>query len=327
MELERIAAKSAVASPAASSSLGALFSVQDGLLLGYLVVVWALLRRAGAVSIDAPAVRTVIVSFIVVAAGTLFARGLTDVPARIRSVVYKLTCTFAVLQNYLMLRDVLPLVRPDSVDAALLRVDLAIFGVEPALWMERFNTRGVVEYFAFFYYSYFFICLVYLVLAIFVARPGRGTAEFAIGTAIVYCVGQIGYMAVPAYGPVVALADQFVGPIDGGFFWGCVSRAVAAGGAMKDVFPSLHTAAPVWFALHAFARAESDRRYRPLAWITAFFAANIIISTMFLRWHYAIDVVAGLALAFSASALARRLARWEDECRRRAGVDGAWIFI
>lgn len=323
MEFDRTTTKPVVASTATRA---AYVSTHDLILFAYLFAVWALLRRAGTTALSSAGMRHVLVGFAAVVVGVVVGRVLVDIPGRVRAMVYRLALSFAVVENYLMLRDVLPLVRPDAVDAALYRIDLALFGVEPALWLQRWNTRPVVEYFSFFYYSYFGICLLYLLLAVFFTKPGRGTAEFAIGTVLVYCVGQLGYMAVPAYGPVVALQSQYTGAIDGGFFWGCVSRAVAAGGAMKDVFPSLHTAGPVWFALHAFARSRTDRRYRPLAWVTAFFAVNIIFSTMFLRWHYAIDVVAGLCLAFAASAIAQRAARWEDERRRRAGVDGAWIF-
>jgi hypothetical protein len=321
MNYERTQTKSAVA---ATPSWVGLFALQDLLLLGYLFVVWALVRRAGAPAYQAE--RYVLASAALVGFGAFFGRAATEVSPRIRGAVYRVALTGAVLLDYLMLRVVLPLVRPDSVDAGLLRADRAIFGVEPALWLERWNTLPLVEYCAFFYYSYFGLCASYLLVAVFWSRPARATAEFALGTVLVYCVGQLGYMAVPAYGPVTALAGDFSGPLHGGFFWACVCRAVAAGGAMKDVFPSLHTAGPVWFALHAAARAKDDRRYRPVAWVTAFFAANIIFSTMFLRWHYAVDVVAGLALALGASVLARRLAGWEDDRRRRAGVEGVWTF-
>jgi membrane-associated phospholipid phosphatase len=327
MEFERTSPKPAVASPSSwASSWATYFAVHDVLLLGYLVIVWALLRRAGADSLRSPSVHHVALCFAIVAAGVLVSRGIADIPERVRAGIYRVALAFAVAENYLMLRDVLPVVRPDNVDLELHHVDLALFGVEPALWLERFNSRPVVEYFAFFYYSYFFICFGYLLLSVFFTKPNRGTTEFAIGTVLVYCVGQLGYMAVPAYGPVVALADQFHGPVNGGLFWGLVRSAVEAGGAAKDVFPSLHTAAPTWFALHAFARAERDPRWRPLAWVTAFFAANIICSTMFLRWHYAIDVVFGLALAFGASWVARRVARWEEARRRRLGLPDAWTF-
>lgn len=320
MDLHPTSTKAAVVR---SPSWVSLFAVQDVLLLGYLILVWGLLHRAGATAVQT---RQVIAAAALVAFAAVFARGVFEVPVKVRAVAYRLALTAAVVVNYLMLRDILPQIRPDAVDSALLEIDLALFGVEPALWLERLNTWPVVEYFSFFYYSYFIICLSYLILAVYVLRPGRATAEFAIGTVLTYCVGQLGYMAVPAYGPVVALADQFAGPVNGGFFWGCVTRAVAAGGAMKDVFPSLHTAGPVWFALFAFERARTDGRFRPLAWVTAFFAANIIFSTMFLRWHYAIDVVAGLALAFGSAVLARRLAAWEGARRRLAGFGEAWVF-
>lgn len=326
MELPGTSPSSSKSTVTAIPAWASLFALQDLLPLGYLVVVWALIRRAGGSVLHGSNIRHVYASAALAVFGAIFARGAVDVPVKVRTVVYRLSLSGVVLVNYLMLRDVLPLVRPDHLDAALHQIDLALFSVEPAVWMQRFNVRPVVEYFAFFYYSYFGICITYLLLFVYVVRRGRHTVEFTIGTVLVYCLGQLGYMAVPAYGPGTALADAFTAPIQGGFFWGCVTRAVAAGGAMKDVFPSLHTAAPVWFTLFAFHVARSDRRFRALAWVTAFFAANIIFSTMFLRWHYAIDVVAGLVLASTVGHVAPRLARWDETRRRRAGLPGAWAF-
>jgi membrane-associated phospholipid phosphatase len=45
-------------------------------------------------------------------------------------------------------------------------------------------------------------------------------------------------------------------------------------------------------------------------------ATNIIIATMFLRWHWFIDVVAGLLLAFAARGFAVALTDLEE---RRGG--------
>lgn len=80
-----------------------------------------------------------------------------------------------------------------------------------------------------------------------------------------------------------------------------------AGGALKDIFPSLHTAAPTFFALFSV-------RHRRLAafrftWpVVAFFASQIILATMFLRWHYLADIVAGLSLSGVAMVVASRAA-------------------
>lgn len=306
--------------------LVAVFALQDAILIGYLVVTTVCLLGAPPSEVQAECVHRNLAGIAGLVSLCVFVRRATFVPRLLRSVVYRLSLVGAFLLNYLSLRTILPTVRSDSLDAELLQLDLLLFRVEPALWMERFNTRPIVEWFSFFYFSYFFICFLSMLLAVWVARPGRGTTEYAVGTSLVYCIGQLGYMAVPGYGPIRALSHLYQGPLDGGFFWGCVSSVVQAGSAMKDVFPSLHTAAPLWFALYTFHRARTDRRLFWLAVVAAFFSMNIIISTMLLRWHYAVDVVAGVALAAGAAWLTPRLVRWEEGFRARMDQPQPWSF-
>lgn len=303
-----------------------LFTAQDSILLIYLVIVSLLVWGSPASPLRSTCARGLFMAMSAVVFGCFIGRLAPEVPSAVRNVVYRVAVVGTLLYNYLSLRDLLPLIRPDSLDAQLMRIDEAIFGVEPALWLERFNTRPIVEWFSFFYFSYFFICTLYAVITLAFARVNRHSTTFAIGTAMVYSIGQLGYMAVPGYGPIRFLEAQFKGPINGGFFWSCVWETVQAGSAMKDIFPSLHTAAPVWFALYALHRAKDEPRWLWPGRITAFFACNIIISTVFLRWHYVIDVFAGLALAFSVRYAAPRIARWEEQMRARSGTPGVWSF-
>jgi membrane-associated phospholipid phosphatase len=254
------------------------------------------------------------------------ARGQTRLPVLLRAGLYRCSIIGVLISSYLTLRDFLMLVRPDALDDTLVRIDLRLFGVEPALWLERFNQRPIVEWFSFFYFSYFFICTAYMLTVVWVAPPGRRTAEFAIGTLIVFTIGQLGYTAVPGYGPIAHLRGQFHGDVAGGFFWSCVWSTVQAGGAMKDIFPSLHTAAPFWFTLYAVHQSRSDPRWRWPALVTGFFSMNIIISTMLLRWHYGIDVLAGLTLAITAALLTPRIVSLEESWRRSLGFAGPWTF-
>lgn len=76
----------------------------------------------------------------------------------------------------------------------------------------------------------------------------------------------------------------------------------------------------------AFHCARTDPRWRPVAIITGFFASQIIISTLLLRWHYAIDVVAGLALAGFAAWAAPRIADREAAHRARHALPDPWAF-
>lgn len=303
-----------------------LFAVQDAVLLAYLAIVAGLLACAEASPAQARGIRGTLACGLALVLACVVARGATSIPAAIRRNVYRAVFPGALFVNYACLRDILPVIRPDSVDLALYELDLALFGVEPAVWLERWNLRPIVEWFSFFYLSYFLICGVYLLLSVWIRRPGRHTTICGIGTAFIFAVGQLGYMAVPGYGPGPALGHLFQAPVDGGFFWAWVVGSIEAASALKDIFPSLHTAVPLWFALWALEVARSDRRMLPLAQVTLFCAANIIVATMLLRWHYAIDVLAGVALAAATFVVATAAARWEEARRDRLGASQPWIF-
>ncbi len=167
------------------------------------------------------------------------------------------------VSSYLTLRDFLFLVRPDALRRdGWSRLDLRLFGVEPALWLERYNQRPIVEWFSFFYFSYFFICTAYMVTVVWLTPLGRRTAEFSIGTLIVFTIGQLATRRCPATGPSSTSVTSSTARSPAGSSGRCVWNTVKAGGAMKDIFPSLHTAVPLWFTLFALHQARTDPRWR-----------------------------------------------------------------
>ena len=52
----------------------------------------------------------------------------------------------------------------------------------------------------------------------------------------------------------------------------------------------------------------------------AFFASQIIVATMFLRWHYLIDIFAGIALATVANVVGAKVSSWEAKRRAAQGI-------
>jgi len=302
------------------------FAVHDWFMFAHFALMWTLLALSG--SGGTPAAERLVLVMSALTFGCWFARAAHGVPMFIRSAAYRILMVVVVLASYLMLRDTLPLVQAWQADGALNALDVATFGVEPSVWLEQFSTRAVVEYFAFFYFSYFVLCALFALGTLGPRASTETSSEFAIGTSVVYGLGQLGYVLVPGRGPVHQLAEAYASPLDGGFFWQCVLDTVAAGSAMGDVFPSLHTAAPVWFSLFSLRRA---RRTRAMWWwvvaaVTAVFALNIVASTIVLRWHYAVDLVAGVALAGLAAHAAPRFAALESKLRARLGLSGAWSF-
>jgi hypothetical protein len=265
-----------------------------------------------------PAVTANLVVFVAVAAWHRSPWGARFTLAK--GAVYRTMVFATFLTSYLELQFVLPAVTSRIVDAQVYAADLAIFGFEPALAWDRYVTPARVEWFAFFYYLHFLVLASHVVPMLLFGGRGQLCTRFTLGILIVFCVGHTTYLAVPGYGPFWYFRGQFQHePLEGGLFWNLVRTAVAAGGAGKDIFPSLHTAGPSFVAIFAFLH----RTRRPFCWTwfpLALIAANIIGATLFLRWHYIVDVVAGLALANGAALVCVRIADREAHWRARRGV-------
>jgi hypothetical protein len=242
------------------------------------------------------------------------------------ALLYRVTITATILASYFQLREILPAVSPWTDDARIYAFDMQVFGVEPSVWLDRFVSPATTEWFAFFYSLYFGIMSVHVLPVMLYEKDLRVVGRFALGVVLLFTIAHLLYMVVPGLGPYWYLKHVFQHELTGGTFWKLVREAVDAGGAQKDIFPSLHTALPTYLAIFSFRH-----RYRmpfKYTWIViAFLATQIIVATMFLRWHYLVDVVAGLALALTASVLGQRIADWEFDRRPRLGVQPAWMPI
>lgn len=231
---------------------------------------------------------------------------------------YRIAVYGTVQSTYFLFASFLPLANPRVLDHGLYDLDLRLFGVEPAAFLDRFVDPATTEWFAFFYFSYFLVLGMHVIPLVLLSRHNRAVAEFTLGLVILFGVGHTLYMLVPGYGPYKAMPELFAHALPRGLWWNVTTALVAASGAQKDIFPSLHTAAPTFMLLYSFhRRGESPFKY---TWpIVALFAANIVIATMFLRWHYVVDVLAGLLLATAA----HRISVWstDREIARRAALD------
>jgi membrane-associated phospholipid phosphatase len=247
--------------------------------------------------------------------GVVLTRGGLLPDGLLKGLVYRVAIYGPVQISYFFFRELLPAINPRAFDHELHSIDQALFGIEPAVAMDRIVNSFTTEWFSFFYFGYFFVLAVHVVPILFAVKNQRELSEFALGMLVLFCVGHTVYMLVPGYGPYHAMPEAFQTPFPRGLWLDLVMEAVRSGGALKDIFPSLHTAAPTFILLFSFRnRARVPFRY---TWpLVAFFCINIIVATMFLRWHYLIDVVAGLLLAAGTIAIVPRIV--DRELRRRA---------
>ncbi|EDY19186.1 phosphoesterase PA-phosphatase related [Chthoniobacter flavus Ellin428] len=185
-------------------------------------------------------------------------------------------------------------------DTILQQLDGMLVGVTPSLRAESLITPWLTETFSFCYLLFF----PYLFFS-WVFYTWKGLPAFrrlCTGLFTIYAVGFLGYSTVPAAGPHLAMTNQFSVPLTGWVFTRINDYIVAHGSNGVDAFPSLHCAVSSYLLF--FDRRHAPWRFR----LYAVPCAGLWLATIYLRYHYFVDIVAGFALASFALWLSRR---WE----------------
>lgn len=193
-------------------------------------------------------------------------------------------------------------------DSELLRLDRLLFGETPSVAMERWVTPWLTDTLA---VCYFLHLVLPPALAIWLyRREHRLFRSLLLAVLLAGFLGSIGYLAVPAVGPAVAFADLFRVELAGTFFEP-ITGLLDVARAPRDVFPSLHvgiSSVVLWVA------ARKSR------WLAAAILPLVVgnwVATLYLRYHYAVDVLAGWATAALAIVLSDLLLAWEERIRNR----------
>jgi membrane-associated phospholipid phosphatase len=176
-------------------------------------------------------------------------------------------------------------------DNTLAHWDLAMWKVDPVFWLSSMQSRFAVEFLQA-VYTMFLPGSVALGIVLWVRRSRE---EFRLGTfaiAMTFLVSYLGYLLLPARGPRFMEYASHYPPLQGLWGFHYFQHALdTLEGAQYDCFPSGHVAVVLvgcWLA-----RWISPR----VLYIFAAFAACITFSTIYLRYHYVIDVIVGMALA------------------------------
>jgi membrane-associated phospholipid phosphatase len=199
---------------------------------------------------------------------------------------------------FLHMKTAIPKIHPERMDALLQRLDTLGVGTNLSLRLQPWTQPALTEFFSF-CYILFFPCLLFSMIYYFCGEVAL-LKRFVSGLFAIYGLGFLGYSLLPAAGPYLSMTDQFTKPLDGWWVTKWNAAIVTAGSNKVDVFPSLHCAVSCFLLFF-------DRRHRP--WRFKLYlvpAVGLWLSTIYLRYHYFIDVLAGFALAAFALWLARR---------------------
>ncbi|OQX09459.1 MAG: hypothetical protein BWK76_22165 [Desulfobulbaceae bacterium A2] len=194
--------------------------------------------------------------------------------------------------------DAIPAIRPFRYDDFLLALDQTLFAFNPNVWAERLVSPLLTEVMSLCYVL--FMPLLYVSLIRYFFRQQHLLDTFYRGIFTVYGLGFLGYLTVPAAGPYLAHPELFITPLTGGPITRLTQAMVQVGSNRVDVFPSLHCAVSAYILCFAY------RHHRREFWWLLLPVFGLWCSTIYLRYHYLIDVLCGFALACLALTLCRR---------------------
>jgi membrane-associated phospholipid phosphatase len=200
------------------------------------------------------------------------------------------------------------LVNPGWQDAKLIAFDYWLTGVHPALWLEQFSTPARNDFFQFAYITYFSYLLV-VGGVLYYRRDWEAywaTMTYsAAGYAIGYCIALL----FPIESPWFAMAGMWHANLQGGPFTATINFIEHFGRVRGAAFPSEHVAGSV----AALWGAWRHRRW--LFWTLLPLAVCMCVSTVWGRYHYVADVLAGIATGTLGYAAGNWLVRKKAEAR------------
>lgn len=195
--------------------------------------------------------------------------------------------------TYKELTYLIPRIHPRDFDSALAAIDHRIFGVHPTVWLERFTWPPLTEVLQLTYSTYYFLPIVLGV--VLWKRDNPDKFHFLVFVVVLgFYLSYLGYIAVPAIGPrfLPSIVEAQTTSLTGLLFFQPVRRMLdSAEGITRDCFPSGHTELTLLVLYYA------RKFHRCTFWWLLPFGIGIVLSTVYLRYHYFVDVVAGALVA------------------------------
>jgi membrane-associated phospholipid phosphatase len=187
----------------------------------------------------------------------------------------------------------IPAINTTWLEPALVRLDSWLFGMTGSEYLEPYYSRPLLDLMHVFYVSFYFVPLS-LLIAMY-RRGNRSEFQHAVAAiGLTFYADFVLYYVFPVLGPYRNAQIHFTRDIVAS--GGVLTRVLRgfldhAELATYDSFPSGHVAATLISILLAY-------RYRlALRGVYVFLGVMILISTVYLRYHYVADLPAGALVA------------------------------
>lgn len=192
---------------------------------------------------------------------------------------------------YSLWGDATLLLTTRDLDAMLIEWDQRLFGFQASVELQYLISPSLTSWLSF---AYFYHILNIPIVACFLyLRCGlRAFREMMCGLVVISFFGLLGYLIVPAIGPLYTFRNEYIVDLySRPNVFTAELLLLDYAKILRDVFPSLHVG--ISFLVWMYARRNS----KWLFWASMPLILSLWFSTVYLRYHYLVDVVAGFILA------------------------------
>ncbi len=205
-----------------------------------------------------------------------------------------------VLLTFKMLYFMIAPIHGKDYDEILIKIDRMIFGVDPTIWLHQFAFPLLTEIVQIAYSSFYFL----FIIAGYELFKNKDFEKFQYAAFVVvygFYLSYIGYFSLPAVGPRFTLHDFYTinDELPGFLVTNFLRDFVNFGESIsihnpdavkivqRDVFPSGHTQLTL---VLMYLSSVYKMKTRYFLWIIGLL---LIFGTVYLRYHYVIDLIAG----------------------------------
>ncbi|MEW6571791.1 MAG: phosphatase PAP2 family protein [Nitrospirota bacterium] len=195
-------------------------------------------------------------------------------------------------------------VNPEDIDPLLIKMDYLIFKNHPTIMLENIMSPLLTDLMQIAYSTYYFIPITFgIVLLRNNQREEFSRSLFLI--LLCFYLSYLGYILFPALGPRFAISHLQGADLEGLIVAEPIQNLLNyLEGKKRDAFPSGHIAVTVLVLYLAF------KFKRGFFWICLPIVLALIFSTVYCRYHYVVDVIAGLGLTFLTVPLGEKCYKW-----------------
>lgn len=218
---------------------------------------------------------------------------------------------------YSQVANYVPLLNPMNFDPVLAGWDRAIFGTNPTHWIYRFSHPILTEYFQL-WYNFFQLLLCVPAVSLYRQKRMPEFRIYAMTLLFGFYFSYLLYFAMPAIGPrfEVHNFDTISQELPGLVLTEPLRAIINAGNNIpsqmgnpydfvnRDCMPSGHTMMSILGILMVWRLRTKWRKLLTVGGI------SIVISTVYLRYHYVVDLMAGLLLAVLVYLAHEKIAEW-----------------